>query len=170
MGSFILTVIVISDDSFHIGKFWCTSRETEPLSCSDNCAFWSPAQLYSFFMYIGDVQCTNQHFLHACWRNGVHASWDAWNLSAIHNPYEEYIPSAKEHLCLTAIPHVYSTYWELMCYYHICVNISKMHGQGVHHKSWNIFFKIWKIISVVSICEIPGTWTPSMKELAPTLQ
>lgn len=57
-------------------------------------------------------------------------------LSTGKTPYVEIIPSVKELLCLKTIPNAYSTNWELMCHYYICVDISKMRGQVVHHKAW----------------------------------
>ena len=40
-------------------------------------------------------------------------------------PYEEYIPSAEElHLLKRDAPQVYETYWEVLCHFHICAQVT----------------------------------------------
>lgn len=52
------------------------------------------------------------------------------------SPYEEYVPSATKIECLKIThPQADSTYWELMCHYHMCADISRLRGQGVRHKA-----------------------------------
>ena len=40
-------------------------------------------------------------------------------------PYEEYVPSAEElHLMEDSAPLVYATYWEVLCHFNICAEIT----------------------------------------------
>jgi len=52
-------------------------------------------------------------------------------------PYEEYIPGTEElHVPKNKAPQVYETYWELLCPYHICAQITGLRAEGVKQMSW----------------------------------
>ena len=52
-------------------------------------------------------------------------------------PYEEYVPTTKELRFLEKeFPAVYETYWEVMCHFHICGQITGWRSQGVKQLSW----------------------------------
>ena len=49
-------------------------------------------------------------------------------------PYEEYIPSIEElYLMEDSAPLVY-TYWEVLCHFHICAEITSWRAEGI--KQW----------------------------------
>jgi len=52
-------------------------------------------------------------------------------------PYEEYVPTAVElrHV-KEEFPLIYETYWEVLCHFHICGQITKWRSQGVTYLSW----------------------------------
>ena len=46
--------------------------------------------------------------------------------------YEEYISGTEElHLLKKDAPQVYETYWEVLCHYHICAQITGLRVGGV---------------------------------------
>jgi len=52
-------------------------------------------------------------------------------------PYEEYVPTTEElHLSKKKDPRVYETYWEVLCHFHICGQISIWRNMGVKQMSW----------------------------------
>ena len=52
-------------------------------------------------------------------------------------PYEEYVPTSKElHLLKKENPQVYETYWEVLCHFHICGQITSWRNRGVKQMSW----------------------------------
>ena len=49
-------------------------------------------------------------------------------------PYEE---SVKElHLMEDSAPFVYVTYWEVLCHFHICIEITNLRSEGVKRMAW----------------------------------
>jgi hypothetical protein len=52
-------------------------------------------------------------------------------------PYEEYIPGAEELQILRRdAPQLYEAYWELLCHYHICLQLNKQRSGGISQKVW----------------------------------
>ena len=52
-------------------------------------------------------------------------------------PYEEYVPTSEElHLLRKEDPQVYETYWEVLCHFHICGQISSWRNRRVKQMSW----------------------------------
>lgn len=52
-------------------------------------------------------------------------------------PYEEYVPTGEDlHLLRAQDPLAYDTYWELLCHYHICAQITGLRNNGVKQKVW----------------------------------
>ena len=52
-------------------------------------------------------------------------------------PYEEYVPSTKElHLLKKSDPLVDETYWEVLCHFHICGQVTEWRSRGVKQMSW----------------------------------
>jgi len=52
-------------------------------------------------------------------------------------PYEEYVPTSEElHLLKKENPQVYETYWEVLCHFHICGQITSWRNRGVKQMSW----------------------------------
>ena len=52
-------------------------------------------------------------------------------------PYEEYVPTSEElHLLKKESPQVYETYWEVLCHFHICGQITSWWNRGVKQMSW----------------------------------
>jgi len=52
-------------------------------------------------------------------------------------PYEEYVPSTeKQHLLKKNDPLVYETYWEVLCHFHICGQVTRWRSGGVKQISW----------------------------------
>jgi len=52
-------------------------------------------------------------------------------------PYEEYVPSTEElHLLKKSDPLVYETYWEVLCHFHICGQVTGWRSGGVKQISW----------------------------------
>jgi len=51
-------------------------------------------------------------------------------------PYEDYVPTTEElHLLKKEDPQVYETYWEMLCHFHICGQISIWRNRGVKQMS-----------------------------------
>jgi len=51
--------------------------------------------------------------------------------------YEEYVPSTEElHLLKKSDPLVYETYWEVLCHFHICGQVTGWRSRGVKQISW----------------------------------
>ena len=51
-------------------------------------------------------------------------------------PYEEYVPTSEElYLLKKEDPQVYETYWEVLCHFHICGQISSWRNRGVKQKT-----------------------------------
>jgi len=52
-------------------------------------------------------------------------------------PYEEYIPSTEKlHLLKRDAPQVYENYWEVLCHFHICAQVTEWRSRGVKQMSW----------------------------------
>ena len=52
-------------------------------------------------------------------------------------PYEEYVPTSEElHFLKKECPRVYETYWEVLCHFHICGQITSWRTRGVKQMSW----------------------------------
>jgi len=52
-------------------------------------------------------------------------------------PNEEYVPSTEKlHLLKMSDPLVYETYWEVLCYFHICGRVMGWRSGGVKQMSW----------------------------------
>lgn len=50
---------------------------------------------------------------------------------------EEYVITGEElHLLHAQDALVYDTYWELMCHFHICRQMTKLRNQGVKQRAW----------------------------------
>lgn len=60
-------------------------------------------------------------------------------------PYELYIPITNE-LNLLKARHtsIYKTYWEMMCYFRICTNVSRIRSQGIGQKVWDNYL-FWNL-------------------------
>ena len=51
--------------------------------------------------------------------------------------YEEYVPSIEElHLLKKSDPLAYETYWEVLCHFHICGQVTGWRSGGVKQMSW----------------------------------
>jgi len=51
--------------------------------------------------------------------------------------YEEYVPSIEElHLLKKSAPLVYETYWEVLCHFHICRQVTGWRSEGVKQMPW----------------------------------
>ena len=64
-------------------------------------------------------------------------------------PYKEYVPTSEElHLLRKEDPQVYETYWEMLCHFHTCRQISSWRNRGVKQMSWAsyLFNGIMKIL------------------------
>ena len=67
----------------------------------------------------------------------LHELYEVSGLASGDIPYEEYVPTTKElHFLEKEFPAIYETYWEVMCHFHICGQISKWRSQGVKQLSW----------------------------------
>jgi len=52
-------------------------------------------------------------------------------------PHEEYVPTSEElHLLRKEDPQVYETYWEVLCHFHICGQMSTWRNRAVKKMSW----------------------------------
>ena len=52
-------------------------------------------------------------------------------------PFEEYVLSTEElHLLKKSDPLVYETYWEVLCHFHICGQVTGWRSRGVKQMSW----------------------------------
>ena len=52
-------------------------------------------------------------------------------------PYEEYIPNIEKlHLMKKNAPLVYETYWEVLCHFYICAQITGQRAGEVKQMSW----------------------------------
>lgn len=52
-------------------------------------------------------------------------------------PYEDYDPIEEElHLRKTQKTLIYDTYWDVLCYYHICAQKTRLRNNGVKQKAW----------------------------------
>jgi len=58
-------------------------------------------------------------------------------------PYEEYISDTEElHLLKKDAFQVYETYWEVLCYFHICAQTTRWKSGRVKQMSWaNYLFR-----------------------------
>jgi len=68
-------------------------------------------------------------------------------------PYKEYIPSTEElHLLKRDDPQVYKTYWEVLCHFYICAQVTRRRSGGVKQVSWAnyLFCGLWEKLSLVS--------------------
>jgi len=67
----------------------------------------------------------------------LHELYEVSGLVIVDAPYEEYIPTSEEpHLLKKEDPQVYETYWEVLCHFHICGQISSSRNRGVKPMSW----------------------------------
>ena len=67
----------------------------------------------------------------------LHEIFKVSGLSMGDLPYEEYIPSIEElHLLNKDASQVYETYWEVLCYFHICAQATGWRSGGVKQMSW----------------------------------
>jgi hypothetical protein len=58
-------------------------------------------------------------------------------LSMGNRPYEDYVPVPEElHILEKMDPAVLETYWELMCHFHICCELTGVRSSGVTHMRW----------------------------------
>ena len=56
----------------------------------------------------------------------LHEMYEVSGLMMGNRPYEEYTPGTKElHIIRKQDPQVYETYWELLCHFHICGELTK---------------------------------------------
>ena len=61
----------------------------------------------------------------------MHELHEVSGLSTGDIPYEEYVPTTEElHHLKREFPGVYETYWEVMCHFHICGQITTWRSQG----------------------------------------
>jgi len=52
-------------------------------------------------------------------------------------PYEKYVPSVEElHYMKHIAPLVYATYWEVLCHFHICAEITGWEAGGIKQIAW----------------------------------
>lgn len=78
-----------------------------------------------FFTLVGELGLT------------LHKMFEVLALSMGEVPYKEYIPTSKDLNMLKAKDVcIYKIYWEMMCHFRICPDISGITGQGVGHKVW----------------------------------
>ena len=85
------------------------------------------------FMASWSVIILDGHIFYPSRRDGValHELYEVSGLVMGDAPYEEYVPTSEElHLLRKEDPAVYETYWEVMCHFHICEQIS-IGGTGV---------------------------------------
>ena len=62
----------------------------------------------------------------------LHEMYEVFGLVMGDIPYEEYVPSAEElHLMEDSASLVYATYWEVLCHFHICAEITGWRSGGV---------------------------------------
>jgi len=62
----------------------------------------------------------------------LHEMYEVSGLVTGDIPYEEYVPSAEElHLMEDSALLVYATYWEVLCHFHICAEITGWRSRGV---------------------------------------
>jgi len=67
----------------------------------------------------------------------LHELHEVSGLATRNLPYEEYIPTTEElNLMKKGSPEVYETYWEVMCHFHICGQVTAWRSQGVKQLSW----------------------------------
>ena len=67
----------------------------------------------------------------------LHEMHEVSDLKMGDRPYEEYVPGTEElHILKKHDPGVYETYWELLCHYHIYVQLTGARAGGVKHLSW----------------------------------
>jgi len=67
----------------------------------------------------------------------LHEMFEVSGLSMRDLPYEEYIPSTEElHLLKSDAPHMYEIYWEALCHFHICAQVTGWRSGGVKQMSW----------------------------------
>ena len=67
----------------------------------------------------------------------LHKLYEVSGLVMGDSPYEEYVPTAEElHLMRKESPRVYETYWEVLCHFHICGQITSWRMRGVKQLSW----------------------------------
>nr|ABD63197.1 hypothetical protein 20.t00049 [Asparagus officinalis] len=52
-------------------------------------------------------------------------------------PYEEFVPGSTElKLLKKTSPEIYATLWEVMCHFHICMQLTGARGSGIKQVSW----------------------------------
>ena len=51
-------------------------------------------------------------------------------------PYEDYVPSKELHLLKKSNPLMYETYWEVLCHFHICRQLTRWRSGGIKQISW----------------------------------
>ena len=73
------------------------------------------------------LQSRNLHLLHPLGEMGLalHEMYEVLGLVMGDALYEEYVPTFEElHFLRKEDPEVYETYWEVLCHFHICGQIS----------------------------------------------
>ena len=67
----------------------------------------------------------------------LHVMYEVLGLVIGDTPYEKYIPSTEElHLSKKSDPLVYGTYWEVLCHFHICEQVTGWRSGGIKQMSW----------------------------------
>ena len=55
-------------------------------------------------------------------------------------PYEEYVPSTEKlHMLKKSDPLVHKTYWEVLCHFHICGQVTGWRSRGIKQMSLAIY-------------------------------
>lgn len=69
-------------------------------------------------------------------RFALHEMHEVSSLLIGDRPYEEYIPGTEElHMLAKSRPDVYQTYWEVLCNFHICAQLTGLRSGGIKHLS-----------------------------------
>ena len=67
----------------------------------------------------------------------LHELHEVSGLATGDSPYEEYVPTTEElNLLKKGSPEVYETYWEVMCHFHICGQVTAWRSGGIKQLSW----------------------------------
>lgn len=86
--------------------------------------FFSILELGTFFTSVGEMGLA------------FHQLYEVSSLPMGELPYEEYVPTEEDLDLLKAQNTLaYDTYWELMCYFHICGQMTKLRNQDVKQKA-----------------------------------
>ena len=86
---------------------------------------WYNLEICTFFIPIGEMGLA------------LHEMYEVSGLMIGDAPYEEYIPSKEKLHLLKKRDHlVYETYWEVLCHFHICGQVTGWRSRGVKCMSW----------------------------------